>query len=222
MDSSELLFFIGKFAVDQASETALKAIFKTYIDQFEGFSERAKERVMLLMHESAILLKDAGVIHRPPDRIFAAVCETVPLIEDDTLRSMWANLYAKAMMPDEVGKVRPAYLRILKDMAPEEALILKLARLNQALGNGLSPETYKLGHLAVSTERLLSEGLLQDFEPNDKNLYAIHEIRISTTGLDFLEVCEAPLPTSKDVDAHRDKLFKQIGELQETLNVSTQ
>ena len=45
-------------------------------------------------------------------------------MDSEELRNMYANLLAKAMNVDEKDKVHPAFVELIKQMAPQEALIL--------------------------------------------------------------------------------------------------
>lgn len=45
-------------------------------------------------------------------------------MDSEELRNMYANLLAKAMNIDEKGKVHPAFVELIKQMTPREALIL--------------------------------------------------------------------------------------------------
>lgn len=45
-------------------------------------------------------------------------------MDSEELRNMYANLLAKAMNVDEKDKVHPAFVELIKQMAPREALIL--------------------------------------------------------------------------------------------------
>jgi hypothetical protein len=60
-----------------------------------------------------------------PIKLLFPLLEGASLEENEDLHTMWAALLANASLPGKVEKVRPAYIAILKQMAPDEALLLK-------------------------------------------------------------------------------------------------
>src|SRR5262249_17023014 len=80
---------------------------------------------------SAALLRrlakvDATKIQTPPSYIAGQVLLQLPFCaEQDQLREMYANLLASAMQKDRVAEVHPAYVQIIQQLSPDEALILQ-------------------------------------------------------------------------------------------------
>ena len=71
------------------------------------------------------MAQDAGFVPNPvPPKILFPLLEGASMEEDETLHNMWAALLANAS--SEMGKlVRPSFIKLLQDMAPDEAALLK-------------------------------------------------------------------------------------------------
>src|SRR6266568_709406 len=71
------------------------------------------------------MAKDAGFTPQAvPPKILFPLLEGASFEEDEDLHTMWAALLANAASPGNAEKVRPGFLAILKQMAPDEAALL--------------------------------------------------------------------------------------------------
>jgi hypothetical protein len=61
-----------------------------------------------------------------PPKILFPLLEGASFEDDDDLHTMWAALLANAASPTKAEQVRPGFVAILKQMAPDEAVLLKL------------------------------------------------------------------------------------------------
>jgi hypothetical protein len=50
--------------------------------------------------------------------------EGASLEEDDNLHTMWSALLANASSPDRASQIRPGYIAVLRQLAPDEAALL--------------------------------------------------------------------------------------------------
>lgn len=72
------------------------------------------------------MAKDAGFTPKAvPIKLLFPLLEGVSLEEDDDLHTMWAALLANASSPTNSQKVSPGFTRTLKNMAHDEARLLK-------------------------------------------------------------------------------------------------
>ena len=72
------------------------------------------------------MAKDAGFTPKAvPIKLLFPLLEGASLEEDETLHDMWAALLANASSPEDSDKVRPGFIAMLKQMAPDEAALLK-------------------------------------------------------------------------------------------------
>ncbi|MEO5926269.1 MAG: Abi-alpha family protein [Bryobacteraceae bacterium] len=60
-----------------------------------------------------------------PPKILFPLLEGASLEEDEGLHDMWAALLTNAASPDGAEKVRPSFTEVLRQMAPDEAVLLK-------------------------------------------------------------------------------------------------
>lgn len=62
----------------------------------------------------------------PSPQVAGPAIEALKFVgEEETLRELYANLIASAMNKNTVEKVHPSYVEILKNISPDEALLLK-------------------------------------------------------------------------------------------------
>lgn len=54
-------------------------------------------------------------------------------MDDETLRDIYANLLASAMRKDKKDKVHPAYVEIIKQLCPDEAILLKYLDIHNTI-----------------------------------------------------------------------------------------
>jgi len=114
------------------------------------FAERIHDRVRLYrfgrqlecLKKAEKMAKDAGFTPKAvPIKLLFPLLEGASLEENEDLHSMWAALLANAASPTNGDVVRPGFIAILKQMAPDEA-----ALLNSVSQKGL--EIYKSEILA--------------------------------------------------------------------------
>ena len=68
-----------------------------------------------------------------PPKLLFPLLDGASFEEDETLHDMWAALLANASSPEASENVRPGYIALLKQMAPDEAALLKIV---EELTNG--------------------------------------------------------------------------------------
>ena len=72
------------------------------------------------------MAKDAGFTpNAVPIKLLFPLLEGASLEENEDLHTMWAALLANAASPTKKGEVRPGFVAILRQMAPDEAKLLK-------------------------------------------------------------------------------------------------
>ena len=73
------------------------------------------------------MAKDAGFTPKAvPIKLLFPLLEGASLEENEDLHTMWAALLANASAPSKSENVRPGFIAILKQMAPDEAVLLQL------------------------------------------------------------------------------------------------
>lgn len=71
------------------------------------------------------MCQDAGYTPQAvPAKILFPLLEGASFEDDENLEDMWAALLANAALPENAGKVRPGFIAVLKQMAPDEAALL--------------------------------------------------------------------------------------------------
>lgn len=63
-----------------------------------------------------------------PAKLAIPMLENGSLEEDETLRQLWVRLMANAMNPAYAEKIHPAYIEMIRQVSPDEALILQHSR----------------------------------------------------------------------------------------------
>jgi Abortive infection alpha len=123
-------------------EAGAKALFGPVQELFLKLTEPAVEEYGLMWAESVRMrrmkrfvnglaktkrmLEDAGFDPQiVPDKLLLPIFEGMSLEENEDLHTMWAALLANAASPAHARKVRPGFIAILKQMAPDEAALLK-------------------------------------------------------------------------------------------------
>ena len=97
-------------------------------------------RQMKCLEKAEKMAADAGFTPQPvPPKILFPLLEGASFEEDETLHDMWAALLANASTRNGSG-VRPAFIAILRNMAPDEATLL-----------------WTIPHLASEFKRILIE-----------------------------------------------------------------
>jgi hypothetical protein len=167
------------------------------------------------------MAKDAGFTPKAvPIKLLFPLLEGASLEENEDLHTMWAALLANSSSPEKVEKVRPGFVAILKQMAPDEASLLKiLADLTDGHGSFLrafrAPSKQALDRAIAANNVIQMERLRASFRREDEDESAmdlrfqacIHLlaaaglievgddiITLSALGRTFLESCQPPKP----------------------------
>src|ERR1700722_8202066 len=83
------------------------------------------ERQLKCVEKAEKMAKDAGFTPQAvPPKILFPLLEGASLEENESLHDMWAALLANASSAQLRERVRPAYISILKQMSPDEAVML--------------------------------------------------------------------------------------------------
>lgn len=83
---------------------------------------RLVDRVNQIIEER----KYADTLTPVPPKIALPIFHEASLEDNDFLQDMWAKLLVAAMHPQESQKIRMAYIDIIKQMEPQDVLILRL------------------------------------------------------------------------------------------------
>jgi hypothetical protein len=85
------------------------------------------ERQMKCVEKAAKMAKEAGFKPKAvAPKILFPLLEGASMEEDEGLHTMWAALLVNAASPENAGGVRPGFIAILREMAPDEAHLLQL------------------------------------------------------------------------------------------------
>jgi hypothetical protein len=186
-----------------------------------ALGERMKRRVERLFEKTGKMVQEAGITPQPvADKLVIEIVRNAAVEDNEDLLDMWAALLANGASPENAGKVRPGFIAILKQMAPDEAALLNwiyvrldpnghrdlpLQELYSDLGFGL---VYKAAEtrILVCLGGLESVGLValanvppaysfgflsQDREPNFSSGYPR---TLPPRGLEFVQACRPPKP----------------------------
>jgi hypothetical protein len=83
-------------------------------------------RQLACLKKAEQMAKDAGFTPKAvPIKLLFPLLEGASLEEDEDLHTMWAALLANAASPTNAEQVRPGFVAILKQMAPDEVVLLK-------------------------------------------------------------------------------------------------
>src|SRR5580704_7385815 len=83
------------------------------------------ERQLKCVEKAEKMAKDAGFTPQAvPPKILFPLLEGASFEDNETLHDMWAALLANAASPENAGTVRPGFIAILRQMAPDEGLFL--------------------------------------------------------------------------------------------------
>jgi len=87
--------------------------------------EKAKQRIELCFEKTAKIAQDAGFTPQAvPPKLLVPILQGASLEDDEDLHTMWAALLANGASPDQADNVRPGYVALLKQMAPDEASLM--------------------------------------------------------------------------------------------------
>lgn len=71
----------------------------------------------------------SDMLCEPPKNIAVPAIISNSYTDDDELRSMYANLLANSMKRDTQNQAHPSFVEVIKQLSPDEALILKTSEL---------------------------------------------------------------------------------------------
>ena len=92
----------------------------------DALGKRMANRVERCFDKTGKILQAANSrVQEVPEKILIPILQGVALEDDKNLHDMWAALLANAASPENVGKIRPTFIAILKQLAPDEASMLK-------------------------------------------------------------------------------------------------
>lgn len=123
------------------------------------------ERQLTCVEKAERMAKDAGFTPQlVPPKILFPLLEGASFEDNDDLHTMWSALLANAASPDCAGMVRPGFIAILRQMAPDEASLLNAlfdesAHLRDSLSEG--QEHFSLLIMGETVNRI-SQGLGQN------------------------------------------------------------
>jgi hypothetical protein len=82
-------------------------------------------RQLKLLEKAERMATEAGFAPQPvPPKILFPLLEGASFEDDEDLHTMWAALLANASSPEYVALVRPATIKLLRDISPDEAVML--------------------------------------------------------------------------------------------------
>src|SRR5271170_3752321 len=80
------------------------------------------ERQLKCVEKAEKMAKDAGFTPQAvPPKILFPLLEGASFEDNEDMHDMWAALLANTASPNNAGKVRPGFIAILRNMAPDEA-----------------------------------------------------------------------------------------------------
>jgi Abortive infection alpha len=137
MDPNELLK-AGEIVAKSAGEIGLAIPFTGVVKRMLGpaadeVAEMLRDQIRLYRYtrqlacvqKASKMAEDAGFMpHAVPPKLLFPLLEGASFEEDDAMQTMWASLLANASSPKMGDLVRPGYIALLKQMAPDEAALL--------------------------------------------------------------------------------------------------
>jgi hypothetical protein len=88
--------------------------------------DRMKQRVERCFSKGGTMILQAQATpSQPPDKIIIEILQGASLEEDEDLHTMWSALLANACSLEHANTVTPGFVAILRQMAPNEARLLK-------------------------------------------------------------------------------------------------
>lgn len=146
------------------------------------------------------------------------IVEAATLEDDDSLQDMWAELLVTAGDPSRRGKMRSAFVDILRQIEPIDAILLStILRTSGAPSEPTARRQWLLSRLGVDDETLLAsldnlmrlrlvasyveekEVVSQVFGSGDEEVstfeesvtqdHGYDEVRVTTLGIHFFEAC---------------------------------
>jgi hypothetical protein len=171
-------------------------------------------RQLKLLEKAERMADEAGFTpHAVPPKILFPLLEGASFEDNEDLHTMWAALLANAASPNEQN-VRPAFIGTLRQMSPDEALVLRYMRsceFDMAPFVVILEEYRRLFPKEAQNPQSSPHG-------NEDRLYrsvnaclnsleaaktvSLHSVsgesylQLTPFGVTFLEACEAPKPNS--------------------------
>ena len=169
------------------------------------------ERQVKLLEKVERIAKEAGFTPQAvPPKILFPLLEGASFEDDESLHDMWAALLANAASPENAGKIRPGFIAILKQMAPDEARLLNeiydeelmepekdedgpremgsMIFGREYLNDILQSFQWNATTFEICLERLQSEHLIfVDYDGDKKELYSL-----TISASSFLSACRPP------------------------------
>jgi hypothetical protein len=187
--------------------------------------KRMADRVERCFDKTGRMLHAANSpVQEVPEKLLIPILQGVALEDDENLHTMWAALLANTASPDGAQKVRPGFISILRNMAPDEALVLKalyaglaeqrltggfgyrdLGELQTRLGFAAG-EIYEVvfdSRFLTCMDGLESEQLIRriHWTPKGQRTEAgplgetpSYHVVVTMRGEDFIEACQPPKP----------------------------
>jgi hypothetical protein len=91
----------------------------------ESVRMRRTKRLVSGLAKTKRMVEEAGFEPQTvPDKLLLPIFEGMSVEEDGDLHTMWAALLANEASPEKAGMVRPGFIAILQQMAPDEAALL--------------------------------------------------------------------------------------------------
>jgi hypothetical protein len=222
---------IAKIAAPLAAAVPFTAIVKRMLGPAaDELAEMWRDQVRMYRYDRQLkcvekagrMASDAGFTPKAvPPKILFPLLEGASFEDNDELHTMWAALLANASSPTNAEKVRPRFIAILKQMAPDEALALRVIQESEEarkvlLAKARASETpelaaqYRQESQSISGEPLrtvLHQRLTQtnsSFINVDSPIWICQsvlestgliitgQLELSNLGREFLESCEPP------------------------------
>jgi hypothetical protein len=168
------------------------------------------ERIQQLSGNSAQMIRDTGREPQPvPAKILLPLGQAACLEDDPMIFQMWEALLATAADPAQRVEVKPAFIDVLRQLTPVDALVLKTISLLPIIHpNGqLTSLNIPAEELCLSIENLLRLRLcrvfpglegqltkLQEATPDADSIFAPHCLQNTDFGLAFIKACRPPAP----------------------------
>ena len=131
------------------------------------------------------------------------------MVDGDILTEMYLNLLARAIDRDRVGEANPAFVKIIEQLCPDEALLLlKLQRTER----NLPYSVYSPKHLEIYEIKIA--------EPKHYNMYITHLCAlnlIQPTSIHFSPFDLSRLPMTNDIDRIRDEIDMRLEDIRDLL-----
>ena len=152
------------------------------------------ERQLKCLEKAERMAKGAGFTPQAvPPKILFPLLEGASFEENEDLHTMWAGLLANAASPKDAESVRPSFIAILREMAPDEAAILNWLFDNSHYSSMFRTFRANMGDL---TTAFLGLGLSSERD-------TLHDLsRAESESRQRLETCVEGLQSSHLVDRH--------------------